>query len=102
VSQSNADYQSLDTLIFHVNFLKMPTGIGKTADSSEVRHVSVMAYLMRGIVQTNPAVKCQAHILVISVAKVANTKSQNGRKKMLPIFDVIFGSGMRQHFVRLS
>ena len=37
VTQSNANYQALDTLTFHVHWVKMPGGFGKRAEKSRRR-----------------------------------------------------------------
>jgi len=51
VTQSNARYQALDTLTFHVHSVGMPVGFGKKAETSKGRSLSTMAHLKRSIVE---------------------------------------------------
>ena len=71
VMPSNARYQALDTLTFHVHSVKMPVGFGK-AGTSKGRSLSVMAHLKRSIVEVNAEENWLAQALVIAIGKVAN------------------------------
>jgi len=51
VTQSNARYQALDTLTFHVHSVEMPVGFGKKAETSKGRPLSTMVHLKRSIVE---------------------------------------------------
>ena len=86
MTQSNARYQFMDTLTFHVHSIKMPVGFGKV-ETSIGRPLSVMAHLKRSIVEMN-AENCLAHAMVIAVARVTNDPNyiayRMGRKKIFP------------------
>jgi hypothetical protein len=87
VTQSNARYQALDTLTFHVHSVKIPVSFGKKADTSKERPLSVMAHLKRSIVEVKAA-NCLRHALVIAMAKLTNDPNyiqyRMGRKKIMP------------------
>jgi hypothetical protein len=68
VTQYNARYQELDTLMLNVHLVKMPAVNGKRAEKTKGRLLSVMVHLKRGIVEENPEENCLAHALVIAMA----------------------------------
>jgi hypothetical protein len=70
VTQSNAKYQALDTLTFHIHTVRKPVGFGKVAETSKGRPMSVMTHLKRSIVEVKTDENCLAHALVIAMAKV--------------------------------
>jgi hypothetical protein len=61
VTQSNARYQALVTLTFHVHSVRMPLGFGKTAETSKGRPMSVVALLKRSFVEVKAKENCLAH-----------------------------------------
>jgi len=69
VTQSNARYQVIYTLTFHVHFVKMPLEFGKVA-TLKGRPLPVMAHLKKSIVEVKATENCLAHALVIAVARV--------------------------------
>ena len=73
VAQSNARYQALDTLTFHIHSVRMPTGFGKGAHISKGRSVSVMAHLKKCILEVMTEKNCLAHALLIAIAKLKTT-----------------------------
>ena len=87
LTQSNARYQALDTLTFHVHSVGMPVGFGKKAETSKGGPLSVMAHLKRSTVEVKAKENCLAHALVIAVARVTNDPNYQahikGYKKIL-------------------
>jgi hypothetical protein len=63
VIQSNARYQALDTLTFHVHSVEIPVGFGKKAETPKGRPLSTMAHLKKGIVKVKAKENCLAHTL---------------------------------------
>jgi hypothetical protein len=87
VTQSNARYQSLDTLTFHFHSVKIPVGFGKRTETSKERPLSVMAHLKRSIVEVKAEENNLAHALVIAVSKMTNDlnyKAYIQGRKILP------------------
>ena len=86
--ETNARYQALDTLTFHVHSLKMSVGFGKRAEKSIGRPLSVIAQFKRSVLEVKAEENCLANTLVIAVAKMANDPNfiqyRMGRKKILP------------------
>jgi len=84
VSQSNARFNALDTLVVTVHSVTMPVGYGKHAIKSKGRPLSVMAQLKRSIVEVKAEENCLAHALIIAIARVENdvnyTAYGKGRK----------------------
>ena len=72
VTQSNARYQGLDTLTFHVFSFGMPVGSGKKAESSKGRPISTMSHIKRRIMEVKAKENCVEHALVIAVVRVTN------------------------------
>ena len=95
--QSNARYQALDTLTFHVRSVNMPVGFGK-AETSKGRTVTTMAHLKRSVVEVNPEENCLAYALVIAVAKLTNDPDYQAYRKGRQIFpkvrDLLQASGV--------
>jgi len=87
VTQSNARYQGLDTLTFHVFSFGMPVGSCKKAESSKGRPISTIAHIKRRIVEVKAKEICVEHALVIAVVRVTNDPDfqayRHGRKKIL-------------------
>jgi hypothetical protein len=97
VTQSNARYQTLDTLTFHVHSVRMPVGFGKAA-TSKGRPISVMAHLKRSIVEVMTDETCLAHALVIAVAKLTNDPNykayRQGRKVLPNVRELLQATGV--------
>ena len=72
VSQSNARFNALDTLVVIVHSVRMPEGYGKPAIKSMGRPPSVMAHLKSSIVEVKVEENCLAHALIIAIARVEN------------------------------
>jgi hypothetical protein len=87
VMQSNARYQALDTLTFHVHSVRMPVSFGKRAETSKGRSMSVMAHLKRStsIVEVKAKENCLRHVLVIAVARVTDDPDFQAYRKGLKI-----------------
>jgi hypothetical protein len=98
VTQSNARYQSLDTLTFHVHFVGMPVGFGKRAETSKGRPLSTMARLKKSIVEVKAKQNCLAHALVIDMAKVTSDPDyeayRKGRKILTKVHELLHASGI--------
>jgi hypothetical protein len=62
VTQSNARYQALDNLTFHVHSLKMPAGFGKVQKPKGIS-LFVMAHLKRSILEMHAEENSLAHAL---------------------------------------
>ena len=98
VTQSNARYQALDTLTFHVHSVGIHVGFGK-AETSKGKPVSTMVHLKRSIVEVKAKDNCLAHALVIAVARVRNDPNyqayRKGYKKILPkVRELLQASGV--------
>jgi hypothetical protein len=97
VTQSNARYQALDTLTFHIHSVGMPVGFGK-AETSKGRPLSTMAHLKRSIVEVKARDNCLAHALVIAVARVTNDPNykayRQGRKILPKVRELLQASGV--------
>ena len=72
VSQSNARFNALDTLVVTVHSVKMPAGYGKRAIKGMGRRLSVMAYLKKSIVEVKAEENCLALALLTAIARVEN------------------------------
>ena len=72
VSQSNARFNALDTMVMTVLSVKMPVGFGICAMRSKGRPLSVMAHLKQSIVEVKAEENCLAHALVIAIARLVN------------------------------
>ena len=58
VSQSNARFNALDTLVVTMHSVKMPAGFGRVALKSRGRPLSVMVHLKSSIVEVKAEEKC--------------------------------------------
>jgi hypothetical protein len=98
VTQSNAKYQALNTLTFHIHSVRMPVSFGKGAETSNGRPLSVMAHLKRSIVEVKTVENCLAHALVIAMAKVTNDPNYKayiqGRKILPKVRELLQASGV--------
>ena len=98
VTQSNARYQALDNLTFHVHSVGMPVGFGKKAEKSKGRPLSKMAQLKRSIVQVKAKENCLAHALVIAISRVMNDPNykayRQGRKILPKVRELLQASGV--------
>jgi hypothetical protein len=85
VTQSIADFEALDTLMFHVHSVRMPVGFGRT-QTPRGRSRSAIARIKRSVVQIRAERDCLAHALVVAIARVTNDpeyrKYSDGRNKM--------------------
>ena len=97
VTQSNARYQALDTLTFHVHSVGMPVGFGK-AETSKGRTLSMTAHIKRSIVEVKAKENCLAQALVIAVARVTNDLNyksyRRGWKILAKVRELLQGSGV--------
>jgi hypothetical protein len=71
VTQSNADFEALDTLSFHVHSVRMPVGFGRT-QTPRGRSLLAMARIKCSVVQIRAERDCLAHALVLAIARVTN------------------------------
>jgi len=82
VSQSNARFNVLDTLVVTVHSFRMPVGYGKHTIKS--MGIPLMADLKSSIVEVKAEENCLAHALIIAIEKVDNdanyTAYREGRK----------------------
>jgi len=67
VSQSNARFNALDTLVVIVHSVMMPVGFGRVALKSRGRPLSVMAHLKRSIVEVKAEENCLVKALIIAI-----------------------------------
>ena len=81
MSQSNARFNALDTLVVTVHSVTMPVGYGKHAIKSKGRPLSVMAHLKRSIVDVKAEENCLAHALIIAIARVENDVNYTAYRK---------------------
>ena len=98
VTQSNATYQAVDNLTFHVHSIGMPVGLGKKAEKSKGRPLSKTAHLKRSIVEVKARDNCLVHALVIAVARLANDPNykayRQGRKILPKVRELLQASGV--------
>ena len=84
VSQSNARFNAMDTLIVKVHSVTMPVGFGGDGMKRKGRQLATMANLKRSIVQVRAEENCLAHALVIAIARLNKdpnyTAYMKGRK----------------------
>jgi len=84
VSQSNARFNALDTLVVTVHSVKMPVGFGRVAHKSKGRPLSVMAHLKSSIVEEKTEENCLSHALIMAISRVENNANykayRQGRK----------------------
>ena len=85
VSQSNARYNALDTLVVTVHSVKMPVGYGKHAIKCMGRPLSVMSHLKRSIVEMQAEENILVHALLIAIAKVDNDANYTAYRKVRKI-----------------
>ena len=81
VTQSNARYQALDTLTFHVHSVETETSKGRT--------MSAMAQLKRSIVEVKAKENCPEHELVIAVVRVTNDPNYKSYRRRWKIFSKV-------------
>ena len=97
VTQSNARYQALDTLTFHVHSVGIHVGFGK-AETSKGIPLSTMAHLKRSIVEVKAKDNCLAHALVIAIARVTNDPNyksyRRGWKRLPKVQELLQASGV--------
>ena len=92
VSQSNAGYNALDTLVVTVHSFKMPVGFGRVALKSRGRPLSVMAHLNSSIVEVKAKKNGLPHALIIAVARVENDenyKDYRQGRKIRPVVEAL-------------
>ena len=92
VSQTNARFNALDTLVVTVHSVKMPVVYGKHAIKSMGRPLSVMSHLKRSIVEVKADENCLAHALIIPIARVdndANYKAYRQGRKISPVVQAL-------------
>jgi len=92
VSQSNARFKALGTLVVTVHSVKMPMGYSKRVIKSMRRPLSVMAHHKKSIVEVNAAENCLAHALIIAIARVendANYKAYRQARKIRPVVEAL-------------
>jgi len=92
VSQSNARFNALDTIVVTVHSVKMPVGYGKHAIKSMGRALSVISHLKRSIVEVKAEENCLAHVLIIAFARVdndANYKAYRRGRKVRPVVEAL-------------
>ena len=70
VTQSNARFNALDTLIVVLHSVKMSVGFGYTGIKTMGRPISVIVHLKQSIVQVKSEKNCLAHALILAIAKV--------------------------------
>jgi hypothetical protein len=68
VSQSNSQFNALDTLTVEVHAVKMLVGFGGI--KTKGRPLGVLAHLKRSIIQVKAETTCLAHALIIAFAKI--------------------------------
>jgi hypothetical protein len=92
VTQSNADFEALDTLTFHVYSVRMPVGFGRT-QTPRGRSLLAMAHIKRSVVQIRAERDGLAHALVVAIARVTDDpeyrKYSDGRNKMKILFKIM-------------
>ena len=71
VTQSNAIFNSLDTMTVVLHLIRMPVGFGLQGNGIKTkgRPLSIMAHLKRSIIQVRTETNCLAHAL-IGIAKI--------------------------------
>jgi len=92
VSQSNARFNALDTLVVTVHSVTMPVGYGKRAIKSMGRPLSVMSHLKRSIVDVKAEENCLAHALIIAIARLdndANYAAYRKGRKIRPVVEAL-------------
>ena len=95
VTQSNARFNALDTLTVVLHSVKMPAGFGCAGIKTMGRPISVLARLMKSIVQIKAETNCLAHALIIAIAKVTkdpNYKSYMQGRKIYPKVDQLLAA----------
>ena len=88
MSQSNARFNALDTLVVTVHSVKMSVGYGKRATKSMGRPLSVKAHLKKSIVEVKAEEYCLAHAIIIAITTVendANYKAYRQGRKIRPV-----------------
>jgi len=84
VSQSNARFNAMDTLIVTVNSVTMPVGIGGDRMKRKGKPPTTMAHLKCSIVEVRAEENSLAHEIVIAIARLNNdpnyTSYMKGRK----------------------
>jgi len=87
VSQSNARFNALDTLVVTVHSVTMHAGFGRGI-KTKGRPLSVMAQLKRSIVEVKSEENCLAHAIIIAIARLendANYKAYRQSRKIRPV-----------------
>jgi len=91
VSQSNARFNTLDTLVVTVHSVTMPAAFGRGI-KTKGRPLSVMAQLKRSIVEVKAEENCLAHAIIIAIARLendANYKAYRQGRKIRPVVQSI-------------
>ena len=70
VSQSNARFNTTETLIVTVHSITMPLGLGKDAIKLKGRPLVTLAHLKSSIVEVRAEENCLAHVLIVAIAKL--------------------------------
>ena len=92
VSQSNAGFNALDTLVVTAHSVQMPVGYSKHAIKRMGRPLSLMAHLKSSIVEVKEEENCLAHALLIAIARVdndANYIAYHQGRKMRPVVEAL-------------
>jgi len=89
VSQSNARFNALDTMVMTVHSVKIPVGFGRCTTKSKGRPLSVMAHLKQSIVEVKAEEDCLAHALVIAIARLENDPKYNSYRRGYRIRPVV-------------
>jgi len=71
VSQSNARFKALETVVVTVHSVAMPARFGRGI-KTKGRPLSVMAQLKRSIVEVKAEENCLAHAIIIGIARLKN------------------------------
>jgi len=91
VSQSNARFKALDTLVVTVHSVKMPVCFRRVALKSSGIPLSVIAHLKWSIVEVKSEENCLAHALIIAIAGMDNDANYTANRKCRKIRPVVQG-----------
>jgi len=89
LSQFNARFNALNTIIVTVHSVRMPVGYGKHAIKSKGRPFSVMAHLKSSIVEVKAEENYLAHNLIIATGRVDNNENYTAYRKGRKIRPVV-------------
>jgi len=89
VSQTNARFNALDTLVVTVHSVKMPVVYGKHAIKSMGRPLSVMAHLKSSTLEVKAEEYCLAHALILAIVREDNEENYTAYRKGRKIRPVV-------------